>query len=265
MKITCEIIEDLLPLYADNICSEQSKRAVEAHLRECGACRALIEGAQAIPVPHIEPEQPVADNVLKKGFRKIRMRWWATILAIVSIVPIAFLGWNEYSAQGVAYTNLNELAMGIGFMDCLTEHRYALAYNYLDIAGLKQEWLEEFFDETLLANMEDDALAKFCEMGSKLDDAGGIDSYKYIGISFSGEETDGTKVYRIVYKIQFAGKETLVHLDVSEDGVERFSGGGSFLDDPLAQFSIWSEYLWQDYEGCYFDPELKEYIYYDAE
>jgi len=46
---------------------------------------------------------------------------------------------------------------------------------------------------------------------------------------------------------------------VSDDGVEHFSGGGSFVDDPLAQFSIWSEYLWQDYEGCYFDPELGEY------
>lgn len=265
MKMSCEIIEDLLPLYADNVCSEQSRQAVETHLRECSACRALMEATQTVPFPHIEPEQPAADKALKNGFRKIRLRWWATILAIVSVVPIFFLGWNEYSGQGAAYSNQNELALGNGFMDRLVEHRYALAYNYLDIAGLKQEWLEEWFDEETLVNMEDDALAKFCETGGRLDDAGGIDSYKYIGISFSGEETDGTKVYRIVYKIQFAGKETLVHLDVSEDGVERFNGGGSFVDDPLAQFSIWSEYLWQDYEGCYFDPELGEYVYYDAE
>lgn len=264
MKMSCEIIEDLLPLYADNVCSEQSRQAVEAHLRECSACRALMEGTQAIPVPHIEPEPPAADKALKNGFRKIRLRWWATILAIVSVVPIFFLGWNEYSGQGAAYSNQHELVLGNGFMDLLVEHRYTLAYNYLDIAELKQEWLEEWFDEETLANMEDDAMAKFCEMGNKLDAAGGIDSYKYIGISLSGEETDGTKVYRIVYKIQFAGKETLVHLDVSEDGVERFSGGGSFVDDPLAQFSIWAEYLWQDYEGCYFDPELGEYVYYDA-
>ena len=265
MKIACEIIEDLLPLYADSICSETSRQAVEAHLQECNACRAMAEGTRSIPVPHIEPTWPAEEKALKRSFRKIRLRWWATILAIVAVVPVFFLGWNEYSGRGAAYSNQHELTLGNEFMDCLVEHRYTIAYNYLDIAGLKQEWLEEWFDEDKLANIEDDAMKKFCEMGDILDEAGGIESYKYIGISLSGEETDGTKVYRIVYKIQFAGKETLVHLDVSEDGVERFSGGGSFVDDPLAQFSIWAEYLWQDYKGCYFDPESGEYVYYDVE
>lgn len=265
MKVTCEIVEDLLPLYMDNVCSEQSRRVVEDHLGECVKCRKLIDSTQAVLVPHIEPDQPTADKAVKKGFRKIRFRWWAAILTIIALIPIVFLGWNEYSAQGVAYSNQHELSIGNGFMDCLVDHRYTLAYNYLDIEDLKQEWLEEWFDEEMLANMEDDAMDKFCEMGAKLDDAGGIDSYKYVGISISGEDDDGTKVYQIIYKIQFGGKETLFHLHVSDDGVEHFSGGGSFVDDPLAQFSIWSEYLWQDYEGCYFDPELGEYVYYDEE
>lgn len=135
----------------------------------------------------------------------------------------------------------------------------------MDIAELKQEWLEEQFDEETLANMEDDAISKFCELGARLDEAGGIERYQYIGISFSSEEADGTKVYQIVYKIPFAGKETLFYLYVSDDGVEYFIGGGSHVDDPLARFSIWSEYLWQDYAGCYFDPETGDYVYYDAE
>ena len=266
MKVTCEIIEDLLPLYVDNVCSKQSRQAVEEHLRECEKCRSIFESTQAVPVPHIEPDSPVEDKAIKKGFRKIRIRWWAAILIILAMIPIAFLGWNEYSGRGAAYSNQHELTVGNGFMDCLVEHRYSLAYNYLDIADLKQEWLEEWFDAEKLANMEDDALAKFCEMGNILDDAaGGIESYKYVGISFHGEDNDGTKIYRIVYKIQFAGKETLFHVDVSEEGVEHFGCGGSFVDDPLAQFSIWAEYLWQDYEGCYFDPEKGEYVYYDTE
>lgn len=265
MKVTCEIIEDLLPLYVDNVCSAQSRQAVKQHLQECEKCRSTFESTQAIPVPRIEPDSPVADKAVKTGFRKIRIRWWATILVILALIPIAFLGWNEYSGRGVAYTNQDELALGNAFMDCLVERRYTSAYHYLDIAELKQEWLEEWFDEETLANMEDDALAKFCELGSKLDDAGGIDGCKYIGISFRGEDDDGTKIYQIVYKIQFAGKETLMQLNISEDGVESFQGGGSFADDPLAQFSIWSEYLWQDYQGCYFDPETGAYVYYDAE
>lgn len=39
MKTTCDIIQDLLPLYCDNACSEDSKQAVEAHIEECEQCR----------------------------------------------------------------------------------------------------------------------------------------------------------------------------------------------------------------------------------
>lgn len=264
MKVTCKIVEDLLPLYVDNVCSDQSKRAVEEHLQECDKCRKLIENTQAVPVPHIEPDHPAADKAVKKGFQKIRLRWWVSILLVIVIVPLACLGWNQYHNRGIHYSNVYEYQLGNKFMELLKKGNYEKAYEYIDIDGLKQEWLEEWFEEEELTNFEKDGLAKFCELGRKLDEQGGIESYEYIGISFSGAETDGTKVYRILYRIQFNGSKIIVHLDVSNDGVERFSGGESFVDDPLAQFSIWAEYLWQDYEGCYYDPETKQYIYYDT-
>lgn len=34
----CKIIEDLLPLYAEGLCSEESRAAVEAHIAECENC-----------------------------------------------------------------------------------------------------------------------------------------------------------------------------------------------------------------------------------
>lgn len=43
MKITCNIIEDLLPLYVDDMVSEDSRKLVEEHLKEwsgpAGKCR----------------------------------------------------------------------------------------------------------------------------------------------------------------------------------------------------------------------------------
>ena len=38
MKISCKIIEDLLPLYIDKVCSEESKKTVEEHLAQCSKC-----------------------------------------------------------------------------------------------------------------------------------------------------------------------------------------------------------------------------------
>ena len=39
MKISCEIIRDLLPLYMDGVCSEESRKAVDEHVRDCEKCR----------------------------------------------------------------------------------------------------------------------------------------------------------------------------------------------------------------------------------
>lgn len=35
MKVPCNIIEDLLPLYHDNVCSEESRAMVKEHLQTC--------------------------------------------------------------------------------------------------------------------------------------------------------------------------------------------------------------------------------------
>ena len=39
----CEVIQDLLALYADDCCSEESKKLVEEHLRSCPECRKVLE------------------------------------------------------------------------------------------------------------------------------------------------------------------------------------------------------------------------------
>ena len=40
--MNCDIVRDLLPLYADGLCSVESRRAVEVHLKTCEACRKLL-------------------------------------------------------------------------------------------------------------------------------------------------------------------------------------------------------------------------------
>ena len=48
--MNCEIIRDLLPLYCDQVCSGESRRAVEEHAAGCPACRALLEEMSGGPV-----------------------------------------------------------------------------------------------------------------------------------------------------------------------------------------------------------------------
>lgn len=46
MKLNCNVIRDLLPLYADQICSDESRELVEEHIAECGGCTALLRQMQ---------------------------------------------------------------------------------------------------------------------------------------------------------------------------------------------------------------------------
>ena len=39
MNISCDIIKDLLPLYHDEVCSDDSKTMIEEHLSHCENCR----------------------------------------------------------------------------------------------------------------------------------------------------------------------------------------------------------------------------------
>ncbi|MDE7275187.1 MAG: zf-HC2 domain-containing protein [Lachnospiraceae bacterium] len=43
MKYDCDIIQDLLPLYQDKICSGRSRAIVEEHISECTVCRKMAE------------------------------------------------------------------------------------------------------------------------------------------------------------------------------------------------------------------------------
>lgn len=40
-KYPCGLVRDLLPLYRDHVCGEESRRIVEEHLQECGECTRL--------------------------------------------------------------------------------------------------------------------------------------------------------------------------------------------------------------------------------
>ena len=71
--MTCEVIRDLLPLCADGVASDESRAAVEEHIRTCAACRALYESMCA-PVeaqePAKEPDYMAAVRRQKKENRR---------------------------------------------------------------------------------------------------------------------------------------------------------------------------------------------------
>ena len=69
-SVTCEIVQDLLPLYADDVCSDSSKAFVQEHLAVCANCRqTAAAGALQIEIPFLK-QQKALRKFKKKMTRK---------------------------------------------------------------------------------------------------------------------------------------------------------------------------------------------------
>lgn len=85
MKISCNIIKDLLPLYVENIVSNESKALVEEHLKSCTECQAKIQKMQQ-PVKLSADKDMNELKALKKLWNRGKLR-----IAIITSVSLILL------------------------------------------------------------------------------------------------------------------------------------------------------------------------------
>ncbi len=74
MSYPCKLIQDLLPLYYDGVCSDESRRIIEEHLSECDECSRIfgeIREADSVSIPAAPIREMQKADSLKKVKRKI--------------------------------------------------------------------------------------------------------------------------------------------------------------------------------------------------
>ena len=92
MKISCEIIKDLLPLYLDDVCSNDSKVLIA----ECDSCKAELQAMkEELFLNHKDENLQEAEAVKKlsrrwkKGMLKSLLK--GVLLTIVAIAAVALI------------------------------------------------------------------------------------------------------------------------------------------------------------------------------
>ena len=83
----CEIIKDLIPLCSEGLCSDESRQAVEEHIKTCEPCRLLYEH---IPEPAVQIAPPEESSAMKKLSRKFKANRIKT--AVLAVVLLLFVG-----------------------------------------------------------------------------------------------------------------------------------------------------------------------------
>jgi predicted anti-sigma-YlaC factor YlaD len=104
MKTSCSVIKDLLPLYHDGVCSDESKALVEEHLADCKLCKDELQ-AMDNKLPIISTEhnlnQATAVKELsikwKKGMFNSLLKGVIVTIAIVALLFLllySFIGFR---------------------------------------------------------------------------------------------------------------------------------------------------------------------------
>ena len=126
--MSCDIVKDLIPLYIDGCCSEESEKAVEEHIRNCSDCKKLLEDMKS-------PSDIVSVSESPKTLRKIN-DWKASVLQSVllffsfTLITIGVaLEAKTPSGIGNGFWALNLVIPATGFMLSLANWYFIRIYK----------------------------------------------------------------------------------------------------------------------------------------
>ena len=118
-----EIIFDLLPLYHDGVCSDASRRAVEAHLKDCPDCQAALAAMDA-PMPEAKPPAPddaaAVRSLSREWNRGKRKAWWRGAAIAAAVCAVLVGAWAAATQlylfpvdpEKIEITNVRQLSDG---------------------------------------------------------------------------------------------------------------------------------------------------------
>ena len=125
MKVNCNIIGDMLPLYADNVVSDDTRTMVEEHLAECESCREKYEDMKRefclqAELSTAEAEKQSLISVKKKLKKKRIMTVILSVIAGVIFLSV-IVGLMNYIKIPVPYEEerFNVYVSKVGGEECL--------------------------------------------------------------------------------------------------------------------------------------------------
>lgn len=191
MKNECEIVMDLLPLYAENIASEASADFVRRHIENCTSCR---EELGRISSPRVTNAQADAAP-LKRIKREIKSQKVKAIIAAGVFLLAIFVSvfgyltapeYYMYSSDLIDISENNERLI-ITFDDKVTNYRMSKRYDHnTDVEYYELEAWSTIWDRLFLKPGQSNAV---------LDIKPGMSIYYLQNISIKGHSNMNVLVY----------------------------------------------------------------------
>lgn len=155
MKAKCEVIEDLLPLYIDEVCSEESGMLVEEHIKDCRLCNEKLRVQKS---EMIVDEKIIKENLKsKEPFKKIKKSQTLRLIAILVAIPFLFLTFIEFRGDGVGFFALSGRHKAERFLSHVEKGQFISATRYMAFTGGRYEKIvsEELAKTEWIAGMQE--------------------------------------------------------------------------------------------------------------
>ena len=106
-KVSCEIVQDLLPLYYDDVCSAESRQMIDAHVQECDRCANMLRQLESeYTVSEKEREENKEDGaVLGKIAHSWKNSLWKSFFigVAIAVVVLPLVIFGIYKGQNSGY------------------------------------------------------------------------------------------------------------------------------------------------------------------
>lgn len=114
MKVTCNIIKDVLPLYLENMLSDDSCAMVKEHIEQCQECKIYLDEMKTFnKMPADTNASPLLKIKSTLRRKKIQTIIFSMMFAIMLLViTIAFLTAPEYIPYSEGSVTINEIGNG---------------------------------------------------------------------------------------------------------------------------------------------------------
>ncbi len=231
-QISCKIIEDLLPVYVDECCSDETKELIDSHLEECIKCKKKVVLLKAdltcSETEDINPDKRVIRKSINriKLIRRLGLISLALCLIVIFVVsPIL----NYVNGRGLTYANVDEFYKANNFVKSIKKGDYEEAYTYLNINDNYERLISEKNDEVEdgINQIKDNGFEwynevcknKFMANMTELEHSG------YIIESFSFEEIyKGNDSWYVNFYITSENSEVFeMFLIITENGISQIS------------------------------------------
>lgn len=115
MTYPCGIIRDLLPLYIDDVCNEESKQAVQNHLSECEECKRYYEAMKSTEGFEDKRNDNSEDRKMVRSLKNVKdtinKRIRNIALCAVSAVLVVIIGFNLLFNAAIKHVSLENITV----------------------------------------------------------------------------------------------------------------------------------------------------------